>query len=144
MSKIAVTIRNPVSKNDMLTYYIKPNNSQLARDWVDALKLELQKNSELEKNYCWHGWPKTQRNLDYLASELTKHATRIWNFNQTGIWQSIGLTPFNIRTNYTANDIMIPITGIDEPNKRGGGPNHDVMNEVHNYFERLQLSLIHI
>ena len=132
MSKIAVTLRNPVSKGDMLTYYIKPNDSELTRDWVAALKLELQKNSELEKNYCWHGWPKTQRNLDYLASELSKHASRIWSFNELGVWQSFGLAPFDIRTNYTVDDIMIPITSIDEDGKRGGGPNHDIMNIVHN------------
>ena len=138
MSKIAVTLRNPVSKGDMLTYYIKPNDSELTRDWVAALKLELQKNSELEKNYCWHGWPKTQRNLDYLASELSKHASRIWSFNELGVWQSFGLAPFDIRTNYTVDDIMIPITSIDEDGKRGGGPNHDIMNIVHNYFEHLQ------
>ena len=138
MSKIAVTLRNPVSKNDMLTYYIKPNDNQLARDWVAALKLELQKNSELEKNYCWHGWPKTQRDLQYLADQLVKHTTRVNNFNVTGVWQSAGLDSYPLRTEYTPDDIMLPFTGINEIGKQGGGPNHDVMNIVHNYFEHLQ------
>jgi hypothetical protein len=138
MSEVIVKLRNPLQKDETLNYYIVPNNTQLAQDWVAALKLELQKNSKLEKNYCWHGWPKTQRNLQYLASELSKHATRINNFNETGIWQSTGLDKFTLRTNFTVDDIMIPITGIDEPNKKGGGPNHAVMNEVHNYFEHLQ------
>jgi len=138
MGEIAVTLRNPMRKEETLTYYIKPNDSQLGRDWVSALKIELQKNSELEKNYCWHGWPKTQRNLDYLAVQLSKHATRINNFNETGIWQSAGLDKFDIRTNYVASDLMAPITGIDEDGKRGGGTDHGVMNVVHNYFEHLQ------
>jgi len=138
MSEVIVTLRNPLNKDDKLSYYIKPNLSQLARDWVDALKKELTKNSPVEKNYCWHGWPKTQRNLDYLASELSKHTTRIWAFSELGVWQSQGLASFDIRTNYTAADIMLPFTGIDEDGKRGGGPNHAVMNVVHNYFEHLQ------
>ena len=138
MNEVIVTLRNPLNKDEKLSYYIKPNQSQIAKDWIAALKKELTKNSELEKNYCWHGWSKTQRNLDYLASQLSKHAKRIWAFNELGIWQSQGLSSFDIRTNYTAADIMIPITGIDETGKRGGGPNHDVMNEVHNYFEHLQ------
>ena len=135
---ITMTLRNPLNKDKMLPVYIEPNDTQLAQDWVAALKIELQKNSELEKNYCWHGWPKNPRNLDYLAEQLSKHTTRIWAFNELGVWQSAGLDSFNIRTNYTATDIMIPITGIDEPGKKGGGPNHDVMNLVHNYFENLQ------
>ena len=135
---ITMTLRNPLDKEKLLPVYIKPNDTQLAQDWIAALKAELQKNSPLEKNYCWHGWPNTQRNLDYLATELSKHAKRIWTFNELGIWQSQGLKSFDIRTNYTAADLMIPITDIDEDGKRGGGPNHEVMNEVHNYFEHLQ------
>jgi hypothetical protein len=138
MSKIEVTLRNPISKVDMLSYYIIPNDSELAHDWVAALKIELQKNSELEKNYCWHGWPKSQRSLEYLTSELTKHATRINNFNETDIWQSAGLKPFKLKTNYNKDNVMLPFTGINEIGMQGGGPNHDVMNEVHNYFEHLQ------
>lgn len=138
MSDIIVTLRNPLKKDEKLTYYIKPNPSQLAKDWINALKKELAKNSELEKNYCWHGWPKTQRNLEYLASQLSKHTQRIWAFNESGIWQSHGLASFDIKTNYSALNVMNPITGIDKDGKRGGGPNHDIMNEVHNYFEHLQ------
>jgi len=135
---LIMTLRNPIDKEKLLPVYIEPNDTQLAKDWISALKIELENKSQLEKNYCWHGWTKTQRNLDYLAKELSKHATRIDNFNQTDIWQSAGLDKFKLRTNYTATDIMNPITGIDKNGKRGGGPNHEVMNEVHNYFEHLQ------
>ena len=51
MSNIIVTLRNPLKKDEKLTYYIKPNPSQLAKDWINALKKELSKNSELEVNY---------------------------------------------------------------------------------------------
>jgi hypothetical protein len=138
MSEVKVELRDPIDKTKKLNYYIVPNDTQLAKDWVDALKIELSRNAELEKNYCWHGWPKTQRSLQYLANELCKHTTRVNNFNETDIWQSAGLKPYPLRTNYTVDDIMIPFTGINEEGKRGGGPNHDVMNIVHNYFEHLQ------
>jgi hypothetical protein len=43
-----------------------------------------------------------------------------------------------MRTEYQANDVMAPYNGIQHGADRGGGPNHEVMNEVHNYFENLQ------
>ena len=135
---VVMTLCNPLDKTDVFSVFIEPNDTQLARDWEAALSIEIKRNAILEKNYCWHGWPNTQRNLDYLAAELSRHAKRIWAYNELGVWQSQGLSSFNIRTNYTADDIMIPITGVDEDGKRGGGPNHDVMNVVHNYFEHLQ------
>ena len=134
MSEIAVTLRNPMRKEKKLTYYIKPNDTRLARDWVTALKLELQKNSELEKNYCWHGWPNGARDLNYLCKELRKHTLRIHTFNEIGVWQSAGLDSINIKTYYTPETVMLPLT--DDPSS--GGPNHEIMNEVHNYFEHLQ------
>ena len=138
MYEVIMTLRNPLHKNQLLPVYIQPNKSELAQDWVMALRAELLKNSELEKNYCWHGWPDSQRDLAYLTRELSRHATIVNNFNDTGIWQNAGLETFVMQTDFTPDNVMNPITGIDEDGKRGGGVNHDVMNEVHNYFEHLQ------
>jgi hypothetical protein len=138
MSDLIMTVRNPLDKKDMLPIYIKSNGTELAHDWLAALRLEIQRKSELEKNYCWHGWPKTQRNLEYLCAQLSKHTKIVNDFNDAGIWYREGLEPFELRTEYTLGDVMIPLTGINESGKRGGGPNHEVMNEVHNYFEHLQ------
>jgi len=135
---IIMTLRNPLDKSKLLPVYIEPNDTQLAKDWVVALQDELHRNSVLEKNYCWHGWPNSQRNLEYLTRELSRHTTRVDNFNDTNIWQSVGLDPYPLVTHYTPQLVMIPLTGINESGKRGGGPNHDVMNIVHNYFEHLQ------
>ena len=134
MYEVIMTLRNPLHKNQLLPVYIQPNKSELAQDWVMALRAELEKNSELEKNYCWHGWPNGARNLEYLTGELSRHALNIWKFNELGIWQAAGLADVVIETVYTPETVMLPLT--DE--KGSGGPNHDVMNIVHNHFEHLQ------
>ena len=138
MTDVIMTVRNPLDPRDLIPVYIRPNDTELAQDWVEALRQEVRRNAHLEKNYCWHGWPKTQRNLSYLTAQLTRHATKINDFNSTGIWQAAGLAAYPLRTEYLPEDVMIPITGIDEPGKKGGGPNHDIMNIVHNCFEHLQ------
>jgi hypothetical protein len=135
---VIMTLRNPLDKEKMLPVYIEPNDTQLAKDWVLALKTELQKNSPLEKNYCWHGWPNGGRTLEYLCEELTKHTTRVNNFNETGIWQSNGLAAYPLHNEYYPDYVRRPITGINIRGQRGGGLKHEVMNEVHNYFEHLQ------
>lgn len=131
---IVMTLRNPLEKNDLLPVFIKPNETQLSKDWQSALTKEIKRNSHLEKNYCWHGWPNGPRNLEYLTKELSHHALTIWKFNELGVWQSLGLDDIKIETVYTPDTVMLPLT--DDP--KSGGPNHDVMNIVHNYFEHLQ------
>ena len=37
-STVKVTLRNPLDHTDLLDYYIVPNDNQLAKDWVIALK----------------------------------------------------------------------------------------------------------
>jgi len=138
MYEVKMILRNPLDKMDFMPVYIRPNNTELAQDWCSALYKELKRESELEKNYCWHGWPDTARNLDHLCFDLSMHSKRVDDFNNTGIWQAAGLEPYRLPHTYLPEDVMIPITGIDEPGKRGGGPNHDVLNVVHNGFEHLQ------
>jgi hypothetical protein len=113
----------------MLPIYIEPNLSELATDWQVALSRELAKNSPLEKNYCWHGWPDTQRDLKYLCGELNKHIVQI-NYDQNINYEFIDYVEWQT--------VMLPFTGIDEDGKRGGEVNHEVMNKIHNHFEHLQ------
>lgn len=124
-----MTLRNPVTKKDLLPIYIEPNDSELAFDWQVALVDELKKSSHLEKNYCWHGWPDTQRDLKYLCQELNRHIERV----------NCGLkTEYEHIETVEWETVMLPFTGINEDGKRGGGVNHDVMNKIHNHFEHLQ------
>jgi hypothetical protein len=138
MSDLILTVRNPTNNRDLLPLYIDGNGTELAQDWLSALRQEIRRNAQLEKNYCWHGWPETQRNLVYLTDQLTKHTTRVNDFNSTGAWQSAGLASYPLRTNYSPSDVMLPYNDIAHGPLRGGGPDHEVMNLVHNYFENLQ------
>lgn len=138
MSDLIMTVRNPMNKLDLLPIHINGNRTELAQDWLAALQLDIKRQAKLEKNYCWHGWPKTQRDLPYLTERLTYHTTRVNDFNNTGAWQAAGLEDHPLRTNYTPDDVMLPFNDIAHGPERGGGPNHDVMNLVHNYFEHLQ------
>ena len=48
-SKVTVTLRNPLNYNDQLEYYIIPNDSQLAKDWIEALKTILRNQNQLAR-----------------------------------------------------------------------------------------------
>jgi hypothetical protein len=126
---VIMTLRNPVNKDNYLPVYIEPNQTELAYDWQYALRQELINQSELEKNYCWHGWPDTQRDLNYLIDELNFHIDRI-NFGLN--------TEYPYIDTIVPGTVMHPFTGIDEDGKRGGGVNHEIMNKIHNHFEHLQ------
>jgi hypothetical protein len=142
-SKVTVTLRNPLDHNDLLEYYIIPNDTQLAQDWIVALTSELRSNRQLEKNYCFIGFPKTARTLPYLCDELNKAVYRINMFNREGVWEQAGLQPYVIEDYYTPNTVRF---GDEYPIKWGGSDvtqlgldvKHGVMNTLHNYFEILQ------
>jgi hypothetical protein len=128
MNDLIMTVRNPLSPLELLPIHINGNGTELAADWLSALQQEIQKNSHLEKNYCWHGWPRTQRDLSYLCEQLNRHIQQI----NTGI-------PDYPQIDLIAPDqVMLPFTDVNIPGERGGGPNHDVMNLIHNHFEHLQ------
>jgi len=114
---ITMTLRNPLNKRDLLPVYIIPSDIELAVDWQVALSKELEKNSPLEKNFCWHGWSDTPRNIEYLCEHLNRHIKRI-NDNLLG-YEKI---------DYVDEDEVFVDLKI----------NHDVMNKVHNHFEHLQ------
>ena len=114
---ITMTVRNPVTKMDLLPIFIEPTNTELSVDWQVALSMELAKKSPLEKNYCWHGWADTQRNLPYLCEQLDQHIKRL-NDNLEG-YEKI---------DYVDEDEVFKDLHI----------NHDILNKIHNHFEHLQ------
>jgi hypothetical protein len=133
---IKVVLRNPLDKTDLVDYTIVPNDTLLARDWVNALKGLLQRGNLVEKNFCFMGFPHTARNLGYLCRELNDAVYKINLFNRKGIWP----TPYVIEEYFTPDTVRFgdeyPI-GWDESNL-GLGIKHGVMNILHNHFERLQ------
>ena len=140
-----MTLRNPRDKNDLLPYWIEPLDNALARDWVQALKRILDSKLMLEKNFCFLGFPNSQRDLPYLCSQLN-HAVQIINeYNFTGAWQQQGLDQYFIEDWYAPDVVrygeeypMQTALGGDHERNCGLQIKHGVMNRLHNHFERLQ------
>lgn len=118
---IKVILRNPLNYADQVDYTISIADNQLAQDWVSALKIELLSKRLLEKNFCFMGFPRTARTLDYLCDELN-HAVDTINSSSCEYHIPEVFTPDSVR-------------GFDYAEN---GVNHDVMNRLHNHFERLQ------
>ena len=146
--EVKVTLRNPLDKTDYLDYYIVPNDTQLAQDWIVALKELLQNGNPIEKTFCLMGFPKTQRTLDYLCKSLNQHIETINRFDFT----KHGLRDYVIEEWFHPNVVRFPEEyGIDHRSpgdtveehlsskeKLGYQSKQGVLNSLHNHFERLQ------
>jgi hypothetical protein len=121
MPSVKVVLRNPLNYKDQIDYNIVPHDNPLAKDWVVALKEIIQNKNLLEKNYCFLGFPKTARTLEYLCNELNQAVSIINSF----------FDDYCINDTYTPDNII----GFDRaPN----GLNQERMNGLHNHFEILQ------
>jgi hypothetical protein len=114
---VKVTLRNPLDHDDLMEYTIEVLDNLLAQDWHAALKEIIVNGNLLEKNFCFLGFPDTARNLDYLCQELNLAVDTVNNF----------FDDYKIEEIYTPETLR---TGLD--------PNQDLMNHLHNHFERLQ------
>lgn len=143
-SQVKIVLRNPLNYNDQVDYNISVHDHELGNDWVTALKELLQSGNLLEKNFCFLGFPKTQRTLEFLCSELNQSIQKINEFNATGLWQSNSLQPYMIEEWFHPDIVRFGSeyetgeTGNDISLKLGLRPKHDTMNRLHNHFERLQ------
>lgn len=133
MKSVKVILRNYKTK-ETIDYNIVPEQNQLAQDWMTALEDNILKpNLHLEKNYCFHGFPHTQRNLEYLCNSLNKHIYTI-NNSDLGYIIEEWFAPDVVRF-----DNRYPVGRVAD-NKRNIGLTlkHEVMNQLHNHFEVLQ------
>lgn len=118
---IRVVLRNPIDHRDQIDYTISVADNLLAKNWVTALKEELVSGRLLEKNFCFMGFPDTARDLKYLCNELND-AVVIINNSDLDYVISETFTPENVVSRDYAEN----------------GPNHELLNKLHNHFERLQ------
>ena len=118
---VKVTLRNPLDHNDLLDYYIVPNDSTLAKDWIIGLKKLLQERNLIEKNFCFMGFPKTARILPYLCNEVNQAIATVNNF----------FPDYQIEEHFTLENVV----ATDYPTH---GVNHELLNKLHNHFEILQ------
>jgi hypothetical protein len=146
-SKVTVTLRNPLNHNDLLEYYIIPDNTILAKDWIAALKTLLIDGNLLEKNFCFMGFPKTARTLEYLCNLLNQHIEIINKFDFTlhGLENYIIEEWFHPNTvrfpdSYPIEGTMLKPGTIDGQRRTNIGlyAKHTILNQLHNHFECLQ------
>lgn len=144
-SKVTVTLRNPLDHADLLAYHIVPVDNQLGQDWVNALEQLLRNNNQIEKNFCFVGFPKTARTLEYLCEELNQSIETINKFDFT----QHGLANYIIEEWFHPNTVRFPDTYPIEETVMSNGlgtrrleiglqPKHEILNQLHNHFERLQ------
>ena len=101
------------------TVYIDVYDNSLSRKWLSALNQLLINNNHLEKNYCWLGWTKNERNADFLCERINDSILAI---NNSSLDYTIATEPFSTDNVITAElDI-----------------NHARMNQLHRWFEDLQ------
>jgi hypothetical protein len=143
--EVKVTLRNPLDKNDYLDYYIVPNDTQLAQDWITALKETLQGNLKLQKEFCFLGFPNSPRTIEYLCDTLNAEIEKINNYDFT----QHGLEPYIIEEWFHPNTVRFPDTypienrtaqsaNTTEVQPLGLNIKHSIMNSLHNHFERLE------
>lgn len=146
MSDIRVVLRNPTNKKQTIDYTITSYNTELSRDWLIALNNNIvTPNLLLEKTFCFLGFPYTHRTLEYICNELNNHIKQINLFNATGIWQHAGLKTYVIEEWFTPNSVRFDdsytvgqAVNSDESYSLGLRTKHQIMNVLHNHFERLQ------
>jgi len=142
--EIEIVLRDPLDKNNTLSYFINLESHEFAQRWAQALEKNLVDNLHLEKNYCFLGWAKSPRQVGFLCKEINQTIAQINLFNSSGEWQKHGLEPYHIEDHFDIDTVMYsdkqyPIGNkSDDPNNLGLRLKHDPMNRLHRYFEDLQ------
>lgn len=125
---VKIVLRNPLKHSDQVDYTIMPLDNGLAQDWIPALKTLLQSGNLLEKNFCFMGFPKTARTLNYLCDEVNQAAVIINNF----------FDDYKIEETYSPDNVTKIGPWAQNPDKIIQHVNHDMLNRLHNHFEVLQ------
>jgi hypothetical protein len=110
--------------DNLLTVYVNVFDNSLGRKWLPALNELLQNHCHLEKNYCFLGFADSERNGQYLLSQINQSIQAI---NDSGIGYNI-VDHFDMSNSVDAE----------------GGVNHEHFNQLHRYFEDLQGGSGHI
>ena len=133
-----VVLKNYQDKSE-IDYDIYLEDNVLANDWYKALSEDIIKpNLHLEKNFCFHGFPNTQRNLKYLCKQLNK-AVYIINTSNLNYKIEDWFTPESVQwgPEYPINPGRRSSVGFVSQNV-GLELKHEIMNRIHNHFEILQ------
>jgi len=117
LDKIVINLRNRKT-NELFPVYIDVFDNSLAKKWLIALNELLDNQYHLEKNFCFHGFSKHERDSRYVINEINKSITAI---NESNL-------DYHIDDHFTHEN-----TVTDELRLI-----HDKTNHLHRYFEDLQ------
>lgn len=114
MNNITLTLDNNIN------LYIDVESHPLAVKWFEHFKELIKNQYFLEKNYCFLGYPESQRNGDYLSNEITKCVTQVNTFFSG---------QYRIDREFTL-DTLFDFDLLEA--------NQEQLNWLHRYFEELQ------
>jgi hypothetical protein len=115
LDRIEIDIGTP---DNLLTVYIDIWDHSLSRKWLSALNRLIAGQYHLEKNYCWFGFPNSERNGHYMCQQINNSIAEI---NATDL-------------GYQINDVFTLENSINADLTL----NHNKFNQLHRYFEDLQ------
>jgi hypothetical protein len=116
LDTIQMDLRN--AANQVLSVYIDVEDNSLSRKWLAALNQLILNQLHLEKNYCWLGWAESDRDPEYICSQINRSIQTI-NSADLG---------------YVIQDFFSPANTIDADL----GIDRTHLNQLHKYFEDLQ------
>ena len=116
LDTIQMDLRN--ADNQVLSVYIDVEDNSLSRKWLAALNQLILNQNHLEKNYCWLGWAESDRDSEYICTQINRsiHAVNSANLG------------------YVIQDFFSPANTIDADL----GIDRTHLNQLHKYFEDLQ------
>jgi len=125
LDRIQITLRNV--SGDQFPIYFDVYDNSLSRKWLTAFNGILEKKLHLEKNYCFFGFPDSERNLDFLASEINRTIAGINGSKINYVIRDHFTSANMVKTNYSerADEDIVSV-------------NHDKFNQLHLYFEETQ------
>ena len=125
LDQIEIDLRN-FESGDLHTLYIDVYDNSLSHKWLRELNHLIENEYHLEKNYCFVGFPDSDRNGWYICDQIN---AVIQEINQANI-------------GYHINDNFSMENSIDMRAEFCGDPgyhvNHEKFNWLHRYFEDLQ------
>lgn len=111
---------------DPLTIYVDIFDNSLSRKWLTSLNYIIKNNYHLEKNYCFFGFPDSERNPDYITNAINASIAAINSAN----------------LGYFIDDYFSEENTIQQGPVGNNLPGlklvQDKMNILHRYFEDLQ------
>jgi len=124
IDRVEMQLRGP---DGLLPVYFDVYDNSLSRKWLSAFNNLLDAQLHLEKNYCFFGFPDSERNLDFLASEINRTIAGINGSNIDYVIKDYFTAENMVERNWSPKNQAVKID-----------INHEKFNQLHLYFEETQ------